>query len=247
MNNFTDLQQPIVSIVNHQPMTTSINVAARFEKRHKNVLQAIETLECSAEFRRLNFQPTLIDVQMPRGGHRKAKAVGMTRNGFTMISFGFTGKEAVRFKEAYIKAFDLMEEELRSQANINFLPAPADTSVLQQSAREDGFVRGLRFMMTVKNLRDAIDMDEQTLQNLCWFRSLGLTQDEAARLCIVSKRECERVEETLRAFGVKTPVINMSIRKKQTFDHWTELVVQAGVAALPGKQAVARIAEVAHA
>jgi hypothetical protein len=89
-------------------------------------------------------------------------------------------------------------------------------------------------------------MDEKTLQDLCWFRSRGLTQDEAARLCIVSHNECRRVEETLRAFGVKIPVVNMSIRKKQALDHWADLVVQAGVAALPGKQAVARIAEVAH-
>ncbi|MER8380949.1 Rha family transcriptional regulator [Mesorhizobium sp. M1399] len=34
----------------------SIDVAERFEKQHNNVLRSIEALECSPEFRALNFE-----------------------------------------------------------------------------------------------------------------------------------------------------------------------------------------------
>jgi phage regulator Rha-like protein len=37
-------------------MTTSLDVARVFEWQHKNVLQAIENLECSDGFNRLNFK-----------------------------------------------------------------------------------------------------------------------------------------------------------------------------------------------
>lgn len=41
--------------------TDGRDVAAKFGKMHKNVLQAIQNLECSSEFRRLNFQPFKIN------------------------------------------------------------------------------------------------------------------------------------------------------------------------------------------
>jgi phage regulator Rha-like protein len=38
----------------------------------------------------------------------------VTRDGFAILAMGFTGKEAMRWKEAYIRAFNLMEAKLRS-------------------------------------------------------------------------------------------------------------------------------------
>lgn len=41
---------------------------------------------------------------------------GLTRDGFTLLVMGFSGKEAMKFKEAYIKAFNDMEKLLLSIA-----------------------------------------------------------------------------------------------------------------------------------
>ena len=38
----------------------------------------------------------------------------ITRDGFAMLAMGFTGKEAMRWKEAYITSFNAMEEKLRA-------------------------------------------------------------------------------------------------------------------------------------
>ena len=84
----------------------SLIVAKMFEKNHRDVLRAIKNIECSDEFRRRNFaQSSYINEQ-----NKKQPCVMMTRDGFTFLAMGFTGKKAAQFKEAYIKRFNEMEK-----------------------------------------------------------------------------------------------------------------------------------------
>ena len=48
---------PEVHLLHGHATTTSINIAAVFEKSHKNVLQSINNMDIPEEFNRLNFQP----------------------------------------------------------------------------------------------------------------------------------------------------------------------------------------------
>lgn len=99
------------------PKITSLMVAEIFQKRHKNVLQAINNLECSAGFREQNFQPShYINSQ-----NKRQPMVLMTRDGFIFLVMGFTGERAVKFKIQLIEAFNKMEEEIR---RIRSIPAP---------------------------------------------------------------------------------------------------------------------------
>ncbi|WP_426433700.1 Rha family transcriptional regulator [Bradyrhizobium genosp. P] len=79
------------------------------------MLRAIEALECSDEFRALNFEassyPTVQNRQMPM--------FRMTRDGFTMLVMGFSGTKAAFWRERYIQAFNFMEAELRKKAIIH--------------------------------------------------------------------------------------------------------------------------------
>lgn len=50
------LFRSLVSNQNGTPVTTSNKIANVFGKQHKNVLRAIDKLDCSAEFSRLNFE-----------------------------------------------------------------------------------------------------------------------------------------------------------------------------------------------
>ncbi|WP_214630027.1 Rha family transcriptional regulator [Paenibacillus agaridevorans] len=98
----------LVFINNNRPVTDSLTVAEVFGKDHKNVLRDIEILDCSEEFSRLNFeQSTYIN---DRG--REYPKVNMTQDGFTFLAFGYTGREAARFKEMYIGEFNRMRDEL---------------------------------------------------------------------------------------------------------------------------------------
>lgn len=87
---------------------SSLDVADRFDKPHKNVLAAINDLECSPNFRQLNFQPS----SYLSSQNKRLPSVNLTRDGFSLLVMGFTGQKAMYWKERYIQAFNLMEAEL---------------------------------------------------------------------------------------------------------------------------------------
>lgn len=103
--------EKIVEMIEGKPMTTSIIVAKKFGREHRTVLRSIETLDCSDEFRAHNFVRT--DYKSVQG-HNKPM-YRMTRDGFTFLCMGFTGDKAAKWKEAYIKAFNMMEDRLTQQ------------------------------------------------------------------------------------------------------------------------------------
>ncbi|MEC0167413.1 Rha family transcriptional regulator [Paenibacillus graminis] len=100
-----------VYIENEQPMTDSRTIADKFGKRHSDVLRSIKSLECSAEFTARNF--ALSDYKDSTG--RKNPFYKMTRDGFVFLITGFTGREAAKFKEEFIAAFNTMDAALREQ------------------------------------------------------------------------------------------------------------------------------------
>lgn len=93
-----------------QIVVSSRDVAERFGKRHADVLEAIEVLITENSVTKKMIFPSTYES---RGKHYKEYL--MTRDGFTLLAMGFTGKEAFKFKLAYIEAFNKMEEALKSQ------------------------------------------------------------------------------------------------------------------------------------
>lgn len=91
--------------------TTSRKVATHFGKQHKNVLRDIQKLLAElpdAEFGRLNFEPSsyLNEQQKAQPEYH------LTHDGFALLAMGFTGREALRWKVAFLAAFRQMERDL---------------------------------------------------------------------------------------------------------------------------------------
>lgn len=103
---------PSITAINGQAVTSSIKIAEYFDKRHADVLRSIKNLGCSKEYRERNFASTLIDIAGPNNSSRKSSAYQVTKDGFVILVMGFTGKQAMQFKEAYINAFNEMERRL---------------------------------------------------------------------------------------------------------------------------------------
>lgn len=99
------------------PTTNSRNVADWFGKRHYNVLRDIEELECSPEFRALNFEATA-ETRQAGATSRELRSIDMTKDGLVFLIMGFTGRKAATFKEAYIARFNQMEEELTTECGV---------------------------------------------------------------------------------------------------------------------------------
>ena len=94
---------------------TSLQVAEHFGKRHTHVLRAIRNLaaELPDEHKPI-FGLMSQSVEVGQGGLRSEPIYQMNRDGFALLAMGFTGKEALRWKLAYITAFNAMEAKLRA-------------------------------------------------------------------------------------------------------------------------------------
>ncbi|MNB87750.1 Phage regulatory protein Rha [compost metagenome] len=99
----------MVYLENGHPVTDSLMVAEAFGKRHADVLRSIDNLESSKEFNERNFA---LGDYMDAKGEKRRKYV-ITRDGFAILAMGYTGKEAMQFKERYIQEFNQISKELQ--------------------------------------------------------------------------------------------------------------------------------------
>ena len=109
-----EVTPPALLMADGQPTATSLQVAEHFGKRHGDVIRAIRNLGCSDGYRERNFALTINRVPGPKGALRDEPMYHITRDGFALLAMGFTGKEAMRWKEAYIAAFNAMEARLKN-------------------------------------------------------------------------------------------------------------------------------------
>lgn len=112
----TSLPDIRLKLENGKVFASSLEVAEVFGKKHFNVLRDIEALEIPEDYHKLNFELMMREVETGKGARRSSPYYNMTRDGFTLLAMGFTGKQAMRFKLAYIEAFNRMEEELKKMA-----------------------------------------------------------------------------------------------------------------------------------
>lgn len=108
----------LVTLDHGEIWTTSLLVAEKFAKRHADVMRAVQNLECSPAFAERNF--ALSEYRDPTG--RTLPMYRISRDGFSFLAMGFTGREAAAWKEAFIGAFGAMERELRRIAASRALP-----------------------------------------------------------------------------------------------------------------------------
>lgn len=172
-----------VELKDGKAVTTSLKIAEVFGKAHRNVLRVIENLECSKDFRALNFEPAeYLDEQ---GKPRPMYTV--TRDGFTMLAMGFTGRAAMQFKEAYIEAFNAMERTIRESAAGNLPSSEVILATLynemerriKAEAERDEYRRNLHRIAVASGL----DFGEPS-------KETGLPKDiVVASYCKSSKRE----------------------------------------------------------
>lgn len=118
MNQLT-LSYDAVTTKNGQPITTSLEVAKYFDKRHDHVLRDIQAFHLPRfgemiEFNKKNFFSARYMDAAGKGASREQPMYNLTKDGFTLLVMGYTGEKAMLFKIAYINAFNQMAATLRS-------------------------------------------------------------------------------------------------------------------------------------
>ena len=104
------VHNPLLVVVDGQAKARSREVAKHFGKSHAHVLRDINELEIPDDFRQSNFG--LAEYKDAQGKPRPM--FEMTRDGFTLLTMGFTGKRAMAWKLAYIAEWNRMEAMLNS-------------------------------------------------------------------------------------------------------------------------------------
>lgn len=114
----------------------SLQIAETFERRHTHVIDTIEKLTqptsgLSQEFTTLNFESSIYKD----ASGKKNKRYLLTKDGFVMVVMEFKTAKARKFKEAYIKRFNEMEEFIKSleAAKLEF---PAFTAAIMEAHEE---------------------------------------------------------------------------------------------------------------
>jgi Rha family phage regulatory protein len=106
-----ELETISITKIEDRLMVSSKEVAEKFGKEHFNVLKDIRELQVSDLFRLLNFEVT--SEKDSQGIDRKV--VYMTKDGFFLLAFGFTGKKALQWKLGFLEAFNKMEHTILEQ------------------------------------------------------------------------------------------------------------------------------------
>ena len=149
------------------PVVSSLDVAKHFQKRHTHILREIERLRsiCPKTFTEPNFG--LSNYTDSTG--RKLRSYHLTRDAFSLLVMGFTGKAAIQWKLRYIEAFNALEAAVRE--NIR-------TDALEIAARA-----------VAKAHKEAKRHDKlTTLEKALNYINKGLTIAEAAKLVDVPAR-----------------------------------------------------------
>lgn len=147
---------------------TSLDVAETFDKEHRRVLQDIRELSCSDDFRLHNFVQSSYENQQGKS----QPMFLITRDGFTMLAMGYTGEKAMRFKEAYIRQFNAMENTLRGKVlerEKGIAVRQSLTKAIQQTSENErmhghaysvytDLIYKNLFNMTAAQMRDALNM-----------------------------------------------------------------------------------------
>lgn len=188
----TTSPDPVVHVYRNQVTTSSLDVADCFGKRHDTVLRAIRNIECSGEFRRRNFaESSYLNEQ-----GKKQPSYEMTKDGFAMLVFGFTGKKAAEFKERYINAFNRMLADL---------PADRESAIHAKRIAHQGMTDAIKFSREQegKDVKPHHFMNENRLCNWAAFGSFKAIDEST--LSAPEAKLLERVrnyDETLIIDGI---------------------------------------------
>nr|WP_278842519.1 Rha family transcriptional regulator [Melissococcus plutonius] len=125
----------LVIMKDKQAITSSLQVAETFDKRHDHILRDLEGIKKDVP----NFGEMFSGGNESDSYRRPRKVYYMNRDGFTLLAMGFTGQKALQFKLKYIEAFNRMENHIKQQLDTSNLSPELQfmNSVVQSLAKQE--------------------------------------------------------------------------------------------------------------
>ena len=185
-----------ITVADGEMQVSSREIAVRFDKAHKNVLQTIQNLDGTVEFARLNFQPTsYLDSQ-----GKEQREILMTREGCIRLVLKMSGPKAALWAEAFINAFKEMEKRLRDAPPDLTNPVVLRGYLLDTTERliaaEQEKAEALELVEQLEPAKDALDRLEAAEGSLSISdaaKALGVGLRYLTRLLLAEKWVFRRV------------------------------------------------------
>jgi Rha family phage regulatory protein len=101
----SDMLIKFVSGKNNEPMVSSREVAAKFGKEHRRVLQSLREQVIPLVSEPFGLHNFVQSTYQADNGKLEPEIL-LTKDGFLILAMGFTGSEAMQWKELFIDAFN---------------------------------------------------------------------------------------------------------------------------------------------
>lgn len=193
-------------IAENTPAVLSTEVALRFQKKHQHILRDIDQIHSQVPkiFFETNFG--LNERKVAGGfGVRKERSYLLSRDAFSLLVMGFTGSAAIRWKLAYIEAFNTLEaavlenqaelaREAGYQQGLDVARALPAAEAERKAAYLDGMTEGKRLAEQRDSLRLVLRAKG--------YLEKGLGKMDTARLCGLTCQSLNRLLQRVRKAGV---------------------------------------------
>lgn len=123
----------LIELKGNKAVTTSLQVAEHFGKRHDSILRNIDSILKDSENAKMWFQKSSYKVAE---NNKTYPLYYMNRDGFSLLVMGFTGKKALEWKVKYIQAFNEMEKLLTEKQTKTWLETRQESKLTRKSETE---------------------------------------------------------------------------------------------------------------
>ena len=145
----------------------------------------------------------------------------ITRDGFTLLAMGYTGEKAMKFKEAYIKQFNVMEKTLQGkliEREKGIAVRQSLTKALQQSTENERMhghaystytncIYKVLFGMNANKLREHYGIPQKKIISAIVFTAEQLRDIESMEMLVSSLINCgwgyDRIKSFIEVTNVK--------------------------------------------
>lgn len=171
---------PITHNIDGTPAISSRDVALRFQKKHKHILEEIRRIQSMVpkDFFEPNFRPS----EYTDTTGRSLPAFLLTRDAFSLLAMGFTGKAAIMWKIKYIRAFNMLE--------LNAIHAHVEKAV--EHTR----------LITASRALTLTPQAKANMMKVLGYRERGFTYREISKVMDIHQRAVGHLIKTARELGM---------------------------------------------
>ncbi|MDR2050639.1 MAG: Rha family transcriptional regulator [Deltaproteobacteria bacterium] len=189
---------PITYTLNGQPAVSSQDVALHFQKKHKEILRDIGRIcsMCPKSFNERNFAP--VEYSDAKGENRPCYL--LTRDAFSILAMGFTGKAAILWKLRYIEAFNALEKAALENLSAQVIAARREALTLERDAektRQTALAEGASICLALSPLMQA------RLKKVLAYRRRGFSQREISAVINLHRRTVRELEKVALSLGLE--------------------------------------------